>query len=95
MKADKKLIAAVLNFKQLEKAIKFKENLKCVFVLFGNISNLEHIVKQLNDEDIPCYIHLEYIDGLKVDDYAFKYLKNNVKAKGIITTRSGHIKRAQ
>ncbi|QQD84778.1 MULTISPECIES: glycerol-3-phosphate responsive antiterminator [unclassified Jeotgalicoccus] len=94
MKADKKLIAAVLNFKQLEKAIKFKENLKCVFVLFGNISNLEHIVKQLNDEDIPCYIHLEYIDGLKVDDYAFKYLKNNVKAKGIITTRSGHIKRA-
>ncbi|CAD2074025.1 glycerol-3-phosphate responsive antiterminator [Jeotgalicoccus meleagridis] len=91
---DKNLIASVLNFKQLEQAIEFKENLKCVFILFGNISNLKDIVQLLNDANIPSYVHIEYISGLKVDDYAFKFLKNNIKVKGIITTKSGHIKRA-
>lgn len=92
---DKKLIAAVLDFKQLEKAIVYKEQLKSVFVLFGNISNLHSIVKLLNEADIPCYVHIERIEGLKIDDYAFKFLRNNVKAKGIITTKSGYIKKAQ
>lgn len=91
---NRKLIAAVLNFKQLEKAIRYKEKLRGVFVLFGNISNIHHIVQQLNNAEIPCYVHIEYIEGLKIDDYAFKFLRNNVKAKGIITTKSGYIRRA-
>lgn len=95
MNEDKKLIAAVLNFKQLEKAITYKEHLKSVFILFGNISNLHSIVKQLSDAEIPCYVHMERIEGLRIDDYAFKFLRHNVKAKGIITTKSGYIKRAQ
>lgn len=95
MNENSKMIAAVVDFKQLDKAIKYKDKLACVFLLFGNISNIPRIVAQLKGEGIMCYVHIEKIEGLKVDDYAFKYLKNNAGAEGIITTKSGHIRKAK
>lgn len=94
MEQTKILIAAVESFKQLEKLEKYKEHFKAVFILFGNISNIADIVGSVNKINIPCYVHIERVEGLKTDDYAFKYLRNNIKVKGIITTKSGHIKRA-
>lgn len=94
MKQEKVLIAAVESFKQLEKLEEYEGHLKAVFVLFGNISNIASIVASVNNIKVPCYVHIERIEGLKIDDYAFKYLRNNIKVKGIITTKAGDIKRA-
>mgnify|MGYP000988203387 CR=1 FL=1 len=95
MNQESKMIGAVADFKQLDKAVKYKEKLACVFVLFGNISNIKMIVDQLKKEDIESYIHIDKIESLKVDDYAFKFIKNNVGADGIITTKAGYIKKAK
>lgn len=95
MNTNSNMIAAAVNFKQLDKAIKYKEKLACVFVLFGNISNLKMIVDKLKDEDIKCYVHIEKIEGLKIDDYAFNFIKNNAGAEGIVTTKYSHIKKAK
>lgn len=95
LNSNSKMIGAVADFKQLEKAMKYKENLACVFILFGNISNLQMIVDQLKEEGVSSYIHIDKVEGLKVDDYAFKFIKNNVGADGIVTTKSGYIKKAR
>ena len=95
MNQQSKMIGAVANFKQLDKAVKYKDKLACVFVLFGNINNLKMIVGQLKDEGIECYIHIDKIGSLKVDDYAFKFIRNNVGADGIVTTKAGYIKKAK
>lgn len=95
MNQQSKMIGAVANFKQLDKAVKYKDKLACVFVLFGNISNIKMIVDQLKEEGIECYIHIEKIESLKVDDYAFKFIRNNVGADGIVTTKAGYIKKAK
>ncbi len=95
MNDNSKMIGAVANFKQLEKAVKYKDKLACVFVLFGNISNLKMIVDQLKEAGVKSYIHIDKVEGMKVDDYAFKFLKNNVGAEGIVTTKAGYIKKAK
>src|SRR5699024_12635329 len=95
MNQESKMIGAVADFKQLDKAGKYKEKLACMFVLFGNISNIKMIVDQLKKEVIESYIHIDKIERLKVDDYAFKFIKNNVGADGIVTTNAGYIKKAR
>lgn len=95
MNQKSKMIGAVADFKQLDKAVKYKDKLACVFVLFGNISNIKMVVEQLKEEGVETYIHIDKIGSLKVDDYAFKFIKNNVGADGIVTTKSGYIKKAK
>lgn len=95
MNENSRMIGAVANFKQLERAVKHKEKLACVFVLFGNISNLKMIVDQLKEEGIKSYVHIDKVESLRVDDYAFKFIRNNVGADGIVTTKAGYVKKAK
>lgn len=95
MKDDKVVIASVTKEKQLEKVLKYKDNLKAVFILTGNFINIKEYVKLYQSHGIDVYIHVEMIKGLKLDDFGFKYIKQMIQPNGIITTKTSHVKLAK
>ncbi|MEP9852951.1 glycerol-3-phosphate responsive antiterminator [Staphylococcus aureus] len=95
MKYDKVVIASVTKEKQLEKVLKYKDNLKAVFILTGNFINIKEYVKLYQSHGIDVYIHVEMIKGLKLDDFGFKYIKQMIQPNGIITTKTSHVKLAK
>ncbi len=95
MKNDKFIIASLIRNKDIETIIKNKANIKAAFIIKSNFTNLKSIVELFQQHDIDTYIHVEKIEGLKLDTFGFKYIKNEIKPKGIITTKSNHIKIAK
>lgn len=95
MKEDKHVIASIINYKDIEKAIKYKTNIAAVFILIGDFVKLKEIVKLFRKESIDVYIHIEMINGLKLDEFGMKYIKNEINPTGIISTKSNHIKIAK
>lgn len=95
MKEDKVVIASVTKENQLEKVLKYKDNLKAVFILTGNFINIKEYVKLYQSNGIDVYIHVEKIKGLKLDDFGFKYIKQMIQPEGIITTKMSHVKLAK
>ncbi|MEC5301579.1 MULTISPECIES: glycerol-3-phosphate responsive antiterminator [Staphylococcus] len=95
MKEDKVVIASVTKENQLEKVLKYKDNLKAVFILTGNFINIKEYVKLYQSNGIDVYIHVEKIKGLKLDDFGFKYIKQSIQPEGIITTKMSHVKLAK
>ncbi|MGD6886922.1 glycerol-3-phosphate responsive antiterminator [Staphylococcus shinii] len=95
MKEDKVVIASVTKENQLEKVLKYKDNLKAVFILTGNFINIKEYVKLYHSNGIDVYIHVEKIKGLKLDDFGFKYIKQMIQPEGIITTKMSHVKLAK
>ncbi|WP_436966026.1 glycerol-3-phosphate responsive antiterminator [Staphylococcus shinii] len=95
MKVDKVVIASVTKENQLEKVLKYKDNLKAVFILTGNFINIKEYVKLYQSNGIDVYIHVEKIKGLKLDDFGFKYIKQMIQPEGIITTKMSHVKLAK
>ena len=70
------------------------EEIKVVFILFGDICNISNIVKQVKDAKKIAMVHRDLITGLSSKDVAVDYIKENTLADGIISTRSALIKRA-
>jgi len=95
MKDNKVVIASVTKEKQLEKVLKYKDNLKAVFILTGNFINIKEYVRLYQSHGIDVYIHVEMIKGLKLDDFGFKYIKQMIQPNGIITTKTSHVKLAK
>lgn len=87
------IIVAINNVNQLEEAI--KSPCKIVFLLTGDILNIEDIVKRLRENGKLIYVHLDLIGGFSKDIIALKYIINNIKPDGIITTKSNLVKVAK
>jgi glycerol uptake operon antiterminator len=90
---DNPIIAAVNNIDELENAI--SSPCKIVFLLTGDILNIEKMVDVLRKNDKLVYIHVDLIGGLSRDTTAIKYINNTVKPDGIITTKNNLIKAAK
>ena len=90
---DNPIIAAIADVTQVDEAI--KSPCKIVFLLTGDILNIEDIVKQLRDKGKLVYVHLDLIGGFSKDTTALKYIIKNIKPDGIITTKSNLVKAAK
>ncbi len=87
------IIAAIKNDDDLEQVL--KNDIKIVFVLYGNITNIKSIIDKLHKCNKTCFIHLEMIEGLKADEQGLIFIKELTKPYGIISTKSSHIKLAK
>lgn len=87
---DNPIIAAIRDEDDLESAIKSKAGI--VFVLYGDIMNIDHIAKRLMDTGKMVFVHLDMIGGLKADQAGVKFIKKFVNPNGIITTKAANIK---
>lgn len=87
---DNPIIAAVNSIEKVQRAI----NSPCevIFLLTGNIFNLKDIVQRVKDNNMSIYVHLDLLEGFSKDVIALKYINENMKPDGIITTKSNLIK---
>jgi glycerol uptake operon antiterminator len=91
---DNPVIAAVKDEEGLEKSIR-SDGIGVVFILFGDICNIDKIVSRVKIEGRIAMVHIDLITGLSGKDVALDFIKNNTKADGIITTKQSLIKHAK
>lgn len=84
------VIAAVKDEAQLKMAI--ESDAKIIFVLFGNIINIEKLSELIMASDKIGIIHIDLVEGLTNKEIAVKYIKEKTKFSGIISTKSQVLK---
>ena len=87
------IIAAVKDFEQLDEALNSQADV--IFVLFGDIININEISKRIEKYNKAGVIHIDLVDGLGNKEVALKYIKNSTSFKGIISTKPQMIKYAK
>lgn len=85
----REVIPAIRNLKDFEKVLK-TDHQKIIF-LETRLSQVESTVKYAKQHGKEVFMHVDLIQGLKVDEYGLEYLVNNVKVDGIISTRANVI----
>lgn len=88
------VIAAVKDMEGLDACCK-REEIKVVFILFGDICNINLIVNQIKNSDKVAMVHIDLITGLGSKEIAVDFIKQHTDADGIISTRPMMIKRAR
>lgn len=66
-----------------------------VFILYGNICNIEAIVDTVKAAKKIAIIHIDLIEGLSNSNVSVEYIANNTLADGIISTKANMLKAAK
>lgn len=88
------VIAAVKDMEGLETCCKL-EDIRVVFILFGDICSIPGIVDKVKAADKMAVVHVDLISGLSSKEIAADFIKTWTRADGIITTKPAVIKRAK
>ena len=86
------VIAAVKEEAALERALKSECGI--IFLLCGNLCNIAQMVKEVKEAGKTAIVHIDLIQGLSGKEVAVDYLKQNVGADGMISTRQPLVKYA-
>lgn len=87
------VIAAVKDEEQLELAVNSPAEI--IFVLFGDLINIKKIGDIIDSKKKVGIIHIDLVEGLTNKEVVIKYLKEETKFKGIISTKSQMVKIAK
>ena len=71
------------------------ENIRVVFVLYGDICNIASIVRRIHEAGRFAVVHVDLIAGLAGKEVAVDFIRNTTEADGIISTRPTLIRRAR
>ncbi len=87
------IIAAVKDINKLDDAL----NSACdvIFLLCGNIFNLKECVQKAKDKNKIIFIHVDLVEGFSKDNVALKYISEEIKPDGIISTKNSQLKSAK
>lgn len=88
------IIAAVKDPEGLERCCGL-EDIKVVFILFGDICTISGIVKQIKDAGKTAVVHIDLIGGLNAKEIAVDFIRDHTQADGIISTKPTLIRRAK
>lgn len=88
------VIAAVKDMNGLEACCEL-EDIRIVFVLFGDICNIGEVVERIKQAGKVAMVHIDLITGLSGKEIAVDFIKNHTSADGIISTKPLLIKRAR
>lgn len=83
------VVPALRSEEQLQKAAESMAT--SVFLLYGDLMSLKNAVKYLQDHGKRVFVHLDLIKGLGKDESAVEYLKTQILADGMITTKGNLI----
>ncbi|MBQ3136143.1 MAG: glycerol-3-phosphate responsive antiterminator [Clostridia bacterium] len=87
------IIAGVKSVDELEKAV--TSDCEVIFLLCGNIFNLKKCVKKAKEKNKLIFIHVDLIEGFSKDVVALKYISEEIKPDGIISTKNNLLKVAK
>ena len=79
------VIMALKNNKDLNNCL--ENDIKIVFVLYGNLETIPIIVKKLKSHGKIVIVHEDLIEGLSSSTFAASFIKRYTQADGIISTK--------
>ncbi len=88
------IIAAVKDEQGLKHCLESADT-SVVFVLFGEVSTIADIVRQVKDTGKTVIVHMDLVAGLSSRIEAVDFIAGYTDADGIISTRIEQIKRAR
>ena len=88
------VIAAVKDEEGVETCCAMEE-MKVIFVLYGDICSIPGIVKRIKEAGKTALVHIDLITGLSAKEAAVDYIKNSTAADGILSTKPLMIQRAK
>ena len=88
------VIAAVKDMEGLGQCCQTEE-IRVVFILFGDLCSIGAIVEQVKAADKVAMVHMDLVQGLSYKEIAVDFIKQYTKADGIISTKPMMIKRAK
>lgn len=92
--AQSPVIAAVKDTDGLEACCKLEE-IRIVFILFGDVCTISDIVKRIKSAGKIAMVHLDLISGLSAREISVDFIRKNTEADGILTTKPTLIRRAK
>ncbi len=90
--ADSPVIAAVKDDKGLERSL--KSDCRIIFIVYGNICNINRIVRKVKEHDKLAIVHADLVHGFSAREIAIDFLHENARADGVISTKPQLIRRA-
>lgn len=87
------VICAVSHLEKLEDAFAAPGDI--IFMLTGDIMNLAEVVSQCHEHKKYVFVHLDLIKGFSRDAVSLKYIKEVIKADGVISTKISLLKIAR
>lgn len=88
------IIAAVKSMDDLELCCSLEE-IRVVFILFGDICSIPKIVQKIKDAGKVAMVHVDLISGLGNKEIIVDFIKENTEADGIISTKTSLIRRGK
>ncbi len=88
------IIAAVKNMDDLKICCSL-EDIRVVFILFGDVCSIREIVQQIKDSGKVAMVHIDLISGLSSKEIVVDFIRKNTEADGIISTKAALIKRGK
>ena len=90
---ESQIIASIKKESDIDKAINGTPNI--AFLLTGNLLNLKQYIDRLKQNDMHVFLHLDFIEGMSNSRVAIKYIAQEWKPSGIITTKNNLVKYAK
>lgn len=87
------VIAAVKNNEQLESALVSEAQI--IFVLYGDIINIKEISERIEQNNKIGIIHIDLVEGFSNKEIVVKFLKDQTKFHGVISTKAQVIRSAK
>jgi glycerol uptake operon antiterminator len=86
------IIAAVKDVDNFDLAL--TSSCEIIFLLTGSIFNLKHLVEKGSQANKGVYVHLDLLEGFSRDFTSLKFINEQIKPEGIITTKPSLVKKA-
>lgn len=83
------IIAAIRDIEKVDIAL--GKPIRCLFLLTGNILNIKYAVTHTKKAGKKVFIHVDLLEGVSKDSMGIKYIAEEVRPDGIITTRGNLI----
>lgn len=83
------VIPAIRDVEKIDIAL--SKDARSIFLLAGNILNIKNIVNQAKRADKRIFVHIDLLEGISKNRMGIKYIAQEVKPDGIITTRANLI----
>ena len=64
---------------------------RCIFLLTGNILNIKGVVNSVKGNNKRIFLHIDLLEGISKNSMGIKYIAQEIKPDGIITTRANLI----
>ncbi|HEX9026716.1 MAG TPA: glycerol-3-phosphate responsive antiterminator [Clostridium sp.] len=87
------VIAAVKNEEQLDLAV--NSSAQIIFVLFGDVMNIKKISEIIASKNKMGIIHIDLVEGFTNKEVVIRYVKEETRFDGIISTKPQVIKLAK